>query len=145
MDYKILQGLFVPSSSFGFCFTDLLLVFAFVIFLCLLLSILLVFAEDGSILMLLIIYVNYLKGSFLVQGLGTSTAQEGREYFKAITDHKKDFVWEDDQDGNHIELAFSKKGTADRKQWLTNFQVSSCIFPQFGMVSLCWINTKSAN
>ena len=82
---------------------------------------------------------------FLVQGLGTSTAQEGREYFKAITDHKKDFVWEDDQDGNHIELAFSKKGIADRKQWLTNFQVSSCIFPQFGMVCLCWINTKSAN
>ena len=40
MDYKILQGLVVPSGSFGFCFTDLLLVFAFVIFLCLLLSIL---------------------------------------------------------------------------------------------------------
>ena len=144
MDYKILQGLFVPSSSFGFCFTDLLLVYAFVIFLCLLLLILWVFAEDGSILMFLIIYVNHLNGS-LAQGLGTSTAQEGREYFEAITDHKKDFVWVDDQDGNHIELAFSKKRIADRKQWLTNFQVSSCIFPQFGMVCLCWINTKSAN
>jgi hypothetical protein len=120
-------------------------VFAFVIFLCLLLSILWVFAEDGSILMLLIIYVNHLNGSLLVQGLGTSTAKEGREYFKAITDHKKDFVWEDDQDGNHIELAFSKKRIADRKQWLTNFQVNSCIFPQFDMVCLYWINTKSAN
>jgi len=119
-------------------------VFAFVIFLCLLLSILWVFAEDGSILML-IIYVNHLNGSLLVQGLGRSTAKEGREYFKAITDHKKDFVWEDDQDGNHIELAFSKKRIADRKQWLTNFQVNSCIFPQFDMVCLCWINTKSAN
>jgi hypothetical protein len=40
MDYKILQGLVVPYSSFGFCFTDLLLMFAFVIFLCLLLLIL---------------------------------------------------------------------------------------------------------
>ncbi|CAD6242848.1 unnamed protein product [Miscanthus lutarioriparius] len=60
----------------------------------------------------------------IIKGLGTSTAQEGREYFEAITDHKKDFVWEDDQDGNHIELAFSKKRIADRKQWLTNFQRS---------------------
>ncbi|CAD6242835.1 unnamed protein product [Miscanthus lutarioriparius] len=64
------------------------------------------------------------------KGLGTSTAQEGREYFEAITDHKKDFVWEDDQDGNHIELAFSKKRIADRKQWLTNFQPGTYIDQQ---------------
>ncbi|AQK73813.1 DNA topoisomerase 2 [Zea mays] len=58
------------------------------------------------------------------KGLGTSTAKEGRKYFEDIIDHKKDFVWVDDQDGNHIELAFSKKRIADRKQWLTNFQRS---------------------
>lgn len=89
--------------------------------------------------------VNHLNGSLFVKGLGTSTAKEGREYFKAITNHKKDFFWEDEQDDKDIELAFSKKRIADRKQWLTNFQVSSCIFPQFGMVCLCCINTKSAN
>jgi len=41
--------------------------------------------------------------------LGTSTAKEGQEYFEDIKKHKKDFVWLDDQDDNHIELAFSKK------------------------------------
>ncbi|KAG2660852.1 hypothetical protein PVAP13_1KG463700 [Panicum virgatum] len=56
------------------------------------------------------------------KGLGTSTSKEGKEYFKDIRNHKKDFVWVDDQDGNEIELAFSKKRIADRKQWLTNFQ-----------------------
>jgi hypothetical protein len=29
----------------------------------------------------------------LFQGLGTSTAQEGQEYFEDIAKHKKDFVW----------------------------------------------------
>ncbi|RLN08265.1 DNA topoisomerase 2 isoform X2 [Panicum miliaceum] len=56
------------------------------------------------------------------KGLGTSTSKEGKEYFSDISNHKKDFVWIDDQDGNEIELAFSKKRIADRKQWLTNFQ-----------------------
>lgn len=62
----------------------------------------------------------------MLQGLGTSTAKEGRKYFEDIDDHQKDFIWVDDQDGNDIELAFSKKRIADRKQWLTNFQVCSC-------------------
>jgi DNA topoisomerase-2 len=60
--------------------------------------------------------------------LGTSTAAEGKDYFTNIDRHQKDFVWVDDQDGNEIELAFSKKRIADRKEWLTNFQVSFCIF-----------------
>lgn len=86
--------------------------------------------------------VNHLNGSLLLQGLGTSTASEGRKYFEDIDDHQKDFIWVDDQDGNDIELAFSKKRIADRKQWLTNFQVCSCIFSQFGMGCLCWIQTN---
>ncbi|XP_062220005.1 DNA topoisomerase 2-like [Phragmites australis] len=56
------------------------------------------------------------------KGLGTSTSKEGQQYFKDIAKHKKDFVWVDDQDGNDIELAFSKKRITDRKDWLTNFQ-----------------------
>ena len=59
----------------------------------------------------------------MVQGLGTSTADEGREYFKDIAHHKKDFVWEDDEDDQQIEMAFSKKKIADRKEWLSNYQV----------------------
>ena len=72
-----------------------------------------------------VVMLNHLNGSFLVQGLETSTTKEGWKYFEDITDHKKDFVQVDDQDGSHTELAFSKKRIADRKQWLTNFQVSS--------------------
>ncbi|KAL6655583.1 hypothetical protein ACP70R_006409 [Stipagrostis hirtigluma subsp. patula] len=56
------------------------------------------------------------------KGLGTSTGKEGVQYFRDIDKHKKDFVWLDDQDGNDIELAFSKKRITDRKDWLTNFQ-----------------------
>ncbi|KAK3155000.1 hypothetical protein QOZ80_2BG0197570 [Eleusine coracana subsp. coracana] len=56
------------------------------------------------------------------KGLGTSTNDEGKEYFKNIVKHRKDFIWKDEKDDNDIELAFSKKRIQDRKEWLTNFQ-----------------------
>ncbi|MED6157403.1 DNA topoisomerase 2 [Stylosanthes scabra] len=56
------------------------------------------------------------------KGLGTSTPQEGREYFRDLDKHRKDFVWEDEQDGSAIELAFSKKKIEDRKTWIRNFE-----------------------
>lgn len=58
-----------------------------------------------------------------MQGLGTSTPKEGREYFRDLDKHKKDFIWEDDFDGNAIEMAFSKKKAEDRKIWMRNFEV----------------------
>ncbi|XP_038905935.1 DNA topoisomerase 2 [Benincasa hispida] len=56
------------------------------------------------------------------KGLGTSTSKEGREYFEQLTKHKKDFIWQDDNDGEAIELAFSKKKIEDRKNWLRQFE-----------------------
>ncbi|KAG8391224.1 hypothetical protein BUALT_Bualt01G0165600 [Buddleja alternifolia] len=56
------------------------------------------------------------------KGLGTSTDQEGKEYFQDLGMHKKDFVWENDQDGEAIELAFSKKKIEERKNWLRQFE-----------------------
>ncbi|KAI4351889.1 hypothetical protein L6164_006193 [Bauhinia variegata] len=56
------------------------------------------------------------------KGLGTSSPQEGREYFRDLVKHKKDFVWEDDHDGDAIELAFSKKKAEDRKNWIRGFE-----------------------
>ncbi|CAA7041898.1 unnamed protein product [Microthlaspi erraticum] len=56
------------------------------------------------------------------KGLGTSTSKEGREYFEKLDIHKKDFVWENDQDGEAIELAFSKKKIEARKSWLLKFE-----------------------
>ncbi|KAM3753477.1 hypothetical protein ACB098_03G097100 [Castanea mollissima] len=52
------------------------------------------------------------------KGLGTSTSKEGREYFAYLEKHRKDFIWEDEQDGEAIELAFSKKKIEERKSWL---------------------------
>lgn len=63
---------------------------------------------------------------FSKQGLGTNTDEEGKEYFREIVKHKKDFVWEDDEDGDAIELAFSKKKIEARKNWLRQFEVSKC-------------------
>ncbi|XP_068647207.1 DNA topoisomerase 2-like [Aristolochia californica] len=56
------------------------------------------------------------------KGLGTNTSEEGRAYFREIANHKKDFVWADDQDGDAIELAFSKKKIEARKDWLRQFE-----------------------
>jgi len=54
--------------------------------------------------------------------LGTSTSKEGREYFANLEKHRKDFIWVDDQDGDAIELAFSKKN------WLRRFEVKVLSF-----------------
>ncbi|XP_030539127.1 DNA topoisomerase 2 isoform X2 [Rhodamnia argentea] len=56
------------------------------------------------------------------KGLGTSTSKEGKQYFQNLDMHKKDFVWIDEQDGDAIELAFSKKKIEARKTWLRQFE-----------------------
>ncbi|KAK1306769.1 DNA topoisomerase 2 [Acorus calamus] len=58
----------------------------------------------------------------IVKGLGTSTSKEGKEYFSDLDKHKKDFVWADDNDGDAIEMAFSKKKIEARKNWLRHFE-----------------------
>ncbi|GAV86071.1 DNA_gyraseB domain-containing protein/DNA_topoisoIV domain-containing protein/Toprim domain-containing protein/HATPase_c domain-containing protein [Cephalotus follicularis] len=56
------------------------------------------------------------------KGLGTSTSEEGKEYFSNLKKHKKDFIWMDEQDDQAIELAFSKKKIDARKNWLSQFE-----------------------
>ncbi|XP_050209559.1 DNA topoisomerase 2 [Mercurialis annua] len=56
------------------------------------------------------------------KGLGTNEKKEGMQYFRDIETHQKDFFWEDEEDGNCIELAFSKKKIEARKNWLRQFQ-----------------------
>ncbi|XP_073285631.1 DNA topoisomerase 2-like [Primulina huaijiensis] len=56
------------------------------------------------------------------KGLGTSTNEEAKEYFGDLSLHKKDFLWVDEQDGEAIELAFSKKKIEARKSWLRQFE-----------------------
>ncbi|KAH9305133.1 hypothetical protein KI387_009537, partial [Taxus chinensis] len=61
--------------------------------------------------------------AWTIQGLGTSTSKEGKEYFIDLDKHKKYFVWVDEKDGDVIELAFSRKKIEARKNWLRQFEV----------------------
>lgn len=69
----------------------------------------------------------FLKFNIPAQGLGTSTSKEGKEYFSALRKHKKDFIWGSENDGDAIEMAFSKKKVDDRKTWLRHYKVRICI------------------
>jgi DNA topoisomerase-2 len=57
------------------------------------------------------------------KGLGTSSAQEAKEYFSELQRHKIDFAWGGDEDGDAIDMAFSKKRVEDRKTWISKFEV----------------------
>ncbi|XP_068603154.1 DNA topoisomerase 2-beta [Brachionichthys hirsutus] len=55
------------------------------------------------------------------KGLGTSTGKEAKEYFSDMEKHRITFRYSGAEDDAAITLAFSKKKTDDRKEWLTNF------------------------
>ncbi|KAF5909132.1 DNA topoisomerase 2-beta isoform X1, partial [Clarias magur] len=55
------------------------------------------------------------------KGLGTSTSKEAKEYFADMDRHRIMFKYAGTEDDAAITLAFSKKKTDDRKEWLTNF------------------------
>ncbi|XP_029370166.1 DNA topoisomerase 2-beta isoform X3 [Echeneis naucrates] len=55
------------------------------------------------------------------KGLGTSTSKEAKEYFADMERHRITFRYSGVEDDAAITLAFSKKKTDDRKEWLTNF------------------------
>ncbi|XP_052758891.1 DNA topoisomerase 2 isoform X2 [Galleria mellonella] len=54
------------------------------------------------------------------KGLGTSTSKEAKEYFQNMDRHRIRFKYSGTTDDHHIELAFSKKGADQRKEWLTS-------------------------
>ncbi|XP_053303052.1 DNA topoisomerase 2-beta isoform X2 [Pleuronectes platessa] len=55
------------------------------------------------------------------KGLGTSTSKEAKEYFSEMEKNRITFRYTGVEDDAAITLAFSKKKTDDRKEWLTNF------------------------
>uniref|UniRef100_A0A671L189 DNA topoisomerase 2 n=1 Tax=Sinocyclocheilus anshuiensis TaxID=1608454 RepID=A0A671L189_9TELE len=59
--------------------------------------------------------------SFFNTCLGTSTSKEAKEYFADMERHRIMFKYNGTEDDAAITLAFSKKKTDDRKEWLTNF------------------------
>jgi len=54
--------------------------------------------------------------------LGTSTAAEAKEYFAAMDANTKPFQWDGEEDGELIDMAFSRKKVDDRKRWLRAFK-----------------------
>lgn len=61
------------------------------------------------------------------KGLGTSTAQEAKEYFSAIDMHRLDFEWKSNKDGELVDMAFNKARADDRKQWMNNYEEGTCV------------------
>ncbi|KAF4084599.1 hypothetical protein AMELA_G00108020 [Ameiurus melas] len=58
------------------------------------------------------------------KGLGTSTAQEAKEYFSDMQRHRIPFKYSGPADDEAITLAFSKKKVEERKEWLTSFMIN---------------------
>jgi len=55
------------------------------------------------------------------KGLGTSTAQEAKEYFTDINNKRVKYFWESvEKDDDAITLAFDKSRANDRKKWLVD-------------------------
>ena len=61
------------------------------------------------------------------KGLGTSTAKEAREYFSNVEKHRIAFKWQNDNDGECIDMAFNKKRADDRKEWINGYEDGVCV------------------
>jgi len=61
------------------------------------------------------------------KGLGTSTPQEAKEYFKNIDRHKIGFDYINNEDDESIVMAFGKKYAEARKDWINSYQEGTYI------------------
>lgn len=57
----------------------------------------------------------------MLQGLGTSTAEEAREYFSDLRKHVKTFEWTPGA-GEAVDKAFNKSRAADRREWMSAYR-----------------------
>ena len=59
------------------------------------------------------------------KGLATSSKEETKQYFSNFRRHKKIFRYQDENDEEKINLAFSRKRADDRKAWLADLDVET--------------------
>lgn len=71
------------------------------------------------------------------KGLGTSTAQEAKEYFSDLDTHLKRFHALEGDDSQFIDLAFSKKKADDRKEWLRQYEPGNRLDPDLVEIPIC--------
>lgn len=62
------------------------------------------------------------------KGLGTSTSDDFKEYFKELNDRITEFAWDDDEKcDDAITLAFEKKRADDRKDWIMSYDAKEIL------------------
>lgn len=61
------------------------------------------------------------------KGLGTSTDLEAKDYFSDMRKHEIQFVYENDEDSESIQLGFSRSKIEERKQWLAHYDPNSFV------------------
>lgn len=61
------------------------------------------------------------------KGLGTSTNQEAREYFKQLSKHVISFMFTGSEDDDLIELAFSRSKADERKKWIESCRLDQSV------------------
>lgn len=61
------------------------------------------------------------------KGLGTSTSKEAKEYFGAIDTHRLNYRYDGPDDDRAIDLAFNKKRSDDRKEWINSYVDGSLV------------------
>ena len=74
------------------------------------------------------------------KGLGTSTPEEAQEWFRNL--HEVKYVYDKDTDES-FSLAFNKKRSDDRKQWLSTYDAKRMLAVKDGKVDYtCFINDE---
>ncbi len=59
------------------------------------------------------------------KGLGTSTSNEAKDYFKEMK--LITYIWDEEKSSESLDMAFNKKRADDRKQWLYNYDKSNTL------------------
>lgn len=73
-------------------------------------------------------YIKYYKG------LGTSTPQEGKEYFSNLSRHLVPFKSMTDDESSHLDMLFRKKRAEERKEWINQYHPGDYI--DYGTLSM---------
>lgn len=71
--------------------------------------------------------------------MGTSSAEEAREYFAEMDRHRVQFVYGGEEDDESIRLAFDKSRADDRKIWIAHTSVSSSL-----IIIICFRSARIA-
>ena len=71
------------------------------------------------------------------KGLGTSTPNEAKEYFRDFKNLVYKWEEENNKSDNSIDLAFNPKRADDRKTWLRGYDMDRVINSELGEVSIC--------